>query len=639
MVALMGMNSSQAFTPSTFGVSRTANTKSIGSKTAFTPAASNNNMSLFMSAEEIPASKVVRKPDSAVEITLTAPGAATKAAYDKACAEISKTISIPGFRKGAKIPPAVIENAMGAKGGKNTLRTQAIQTLLSQLLEPALKEEHNLEPVGQPTLVTSADELAESFKPGDPIEMIIACDVWPDISWKEVDGEEKPYHGLKASYTRKPFDEARFNQAMKDLAERYAVTESAAEGKELAMGDSCVVDMKGYMAGEDGTSKAEPLPDAASGDDVEVILGDGRYMEGLVGGLLGAKVGDTKTIFVSFPEGLRDKTLAGKKAVFDVIVKEANIRTVPEIDDELANKIRPGLDEEGLKAELRKAVDEQDAQDWIDPRNKALAKALAGVMDVEVPDTLVTNQAREKYAQMMAEFRSQGMADDEIKKLITPENFMKYKDIQKPDIADDFKTSMASDEISRLEGLEVPAYQIDEQVEALKKEANGEDLGEESMLRAKIESTIMRRLVFDYLADHAELDVQYAEEEEFDEKMLEELAQLSMNRETDDVEGKATKTVAQAEETQNAPEKIPEPSAVEPLVDTAEGNNTSVSETKSESGANAEKNAKADDAARYGEMDIEDRAYNILIDLGMVEVTPDPESPDYDNSNDDDRAH
>lgn len=356
MVALMGMNSSQAFTPSTFGVSRTANTKSIGSKTAFTPAASNNNMSLFMSAEEIPASKVVRKPDSAVEITLTAPGAATKAAYDKACAEISKTISIPGFRKGAKIPPAVIENAMGAKGGKNTLRTQAIQTLLSQLLEPALKEEHNLEPVGQPTLVTSADELAESFKPGDPIEMIIACDVWPDISWKEVDGEEKPYHGLKASYTRKPFDEARFNQAMKDLAERYAVTESAAEGKELAMGDSCVVDMKGYMAGEDGTSKAEPLPDAASGDDVEVILGDGRYMEGLVGGLLGAKVGDTKTIFVSFPEGLRDKTLAGKKAVFDVIVKEANIRTVPEIDDELANKIRPGLDEEGLKAEVSSAL-------------------------------------------------------------------------------------------------------------------------------------------------------------------------------------------------------------------------------------------------------------------------------------------
>ena len=359
MLALMGMKSSQAFTPSTFGV-RAGITTNNDLSIAFSSGISRQNIrALMASADDAPGSTIVRKPDSAVEITLTAPGPATKAAYDKACLEISKTISIPGFRKGAKIPPAVIENAMAAKGGKHSLRTQAIQTLLNQLLEPALKEEHNLEPVGQPSLVTPADELAEGFKPGEPIEMVVACDVWPDISWKETEGD-KPYHGLKASYTRKPFDEARFNQALKDLAERYAVTEPAPEGRELAMGDSCIVDMNGFMAGEDGTSKADPLPDAASGDDVEVILGDGRYMDGLVDGLLGAKVGETKTIYVSFPEGLRDKTLAGKKAVFDVEVKEANIRTVPEINDELANKIRPGLDEKGLKDEVRSITDSND---------------------------------------------------------------------------------------------------------------------------------------------------------------------------------------------------------------------------------------------------------------------------------------
>ena len=162
-------------------------------------------------------------------------------------------------------------------------------------------------------------------------------------------------------------------------------------------------------------------------------------------------------------QGLRDKTLAGKKAVFDVTVQEANIRTVPEIDDELANKIRPGLDAEGIRNELRKAIDENEAGEWIEERNKALAGSLAEVMDVEVPDTLVTNQAREKYAQMMAEFRTQGMDDEEIKKLITPENFVKYKNIEKADIVKDFKTSMATDEIARLENIEVPAYQIDEQ--------------------------------------------------------------------------------------------------------------------------------------------------------------------------------
>lgn len=263
----------------------------------------NSVTSLSMSATEAtePAkSKLVRKPESAIELTLTAPGKATKAAYDRACAEVAKTINIPGFRKGAKIPAAVIENAVASRGGKTTLRTQAIQTLLNQLLEPALKEEHNLEPIGQPSLVTDADILAESFVPGEPIEMTVTCDVWPDIEWKNIEGQEKAYVGLEGTYTRKPFDQPRFDQAKKDLAERYAELTPAEEGKELVMGDQCVVNMEGWMAAEDG-SKGEKLPDAASGDNVEVILGEGRYMTGLIEGLVGAKVGETKTVSVSFP--------------------------------------------------------------------------------------------------------------------------------------------------------------------------------------------------------------------------------------------------------------------------------------------------------------------------------------------------
>lgn len=450
------------------------------------------------------------------------------------CAELSKTISIPGFRKGAVIPPAVIENAMAAKGGKNALRTQAIQSLLNSLLEPALKDEHNLEPIGQPNLVTSAETLAESFVPGEALEMVVACDVWPDIQWKDDSGKEKPYYGLEGTYTRQPFDQARFDKAMNDLAERYAVTTPCEDGKELTMGDACVVNMEGYMAAEDGVSKGEALPNAASGENVEVVLGPGRYMEGLVEGLVGAKVGETRTVYVTFPVGLRDKTLAGKRAVFDVTVNEASVRTVPPIDDELANQIRPGLDAEGIKAELRKAVDDQDAEKYADQRNAALSAALAERMQVDVPDTLVTNQAREKYAGMMADFRGQGMDDDDIKKQITPENFLKYKNIEKPDIVRDFKISMATDEVARLEGIEVPAFQVEEQMENVKKEAAGQELGDETVLRGKIESTLMRRMVYDFLAEKADLTVKYEEEEQFDEKLMEELAQQSLAREEED---------------------------------------------------------------------------------------------------------
>ena len=156
-------------------------------------------------ASSLDASKMEKLPESAVRITLEVPGTATKAAYEKVCTELSKTIELPGFRKGSRIPPQVLEQAMSAKGGRNALKTQAINTLLSELIESALKEEHGLEPIGQPALETAAEELSNSFVPGDDFEMAVKCDVWPDIQWKKPEGAkdpEKPYLGMKGEYTK-----------------------------------------------------------------------------------------------------------------------------------------------------------------------------------------------------------------------------------------------------------------------------------------------------------------------------------------------------------------------------------------------------------------------------------------------------
>ena len=197
--------------------------------------------------------------------------------------------------------------------------------------------------------------------------------------------------------------------------------------------------------------------------------------------------------------------------------------------DEFANMVRPGLTAETLLEELKKAVDSEDAKEYVGARNAALSSALAKVMDVEVPDTLVTNQAREKFAIMMTEMRDNGLPDEEIKKQIKPENFLKYKKIVKDDIVRDFKVSMATDEIARMESIEVPDYQIDEQIENIKKDARGEEI-DEAMIRGKVETTILRSLVFDFLAQNAKLDVKY-ETETFDEELMERLAAESLERE------------------------------------------------------------------------------------------------------------
>ena len=89
---------------------------------------------------------------------------------------------------------------------------------------------------------------------------------------------------------------------------------------------------------------------------------------------------------------------------------------------------------------------------------------------------------------------------------------------------------MATDEIARLEGIEVPDYQIEEQLQSIKKDvAEGEEF-DETMIRGKVETTLQRQMVFDFLADQANLTVEYVTEE-FDPELMQRLAKESLERE------------------------------------------------------------------------------------------------------------
>ena len=300
---------------------------------------------------------------------------------------------------------------------------------------------------------------------------------------------------------------------------------------------------------------------------------------------------------------------------------EASTRTLPEVTDEFANMVRAGLTAESLKKELQTAVDAEDAKEYTPARNAALAKALAQVMDVEVPDTLVTNQARDKFAMMMSDMRNNGVSDEEIKKQIVPENFLKYKNIVKDDIIADFKVSMATDEIARIENIEVEDYQVEEQMESIKQEASDspEEL-DEAGIRSRVEATIQRQAVMDFLADNSDLDVKFVEGDgDFDESLMEKLADEAIARE-EEVETKTeeeTETgesppvadavveavVAEAEEVEEAAVKETPVAVAEPVEEEAEPN------------AEPEPVVEERDTSS---MSIEDKAFYALMDAGAL---------------------
>ena len=303
---------------------------------------------------------------------------------------------------------------------------------------------------------------------------------------------------------------------------------------------------------------------------------------------------------------LRDKSLAGKKAVFDVEVLNASKRLVPEVTDEFAAKVRAGLTKESLMSELRKAVDQEDSKEYAPARNKALADSLEKVLDVEIPDTLVTNQAREKFAVMMADMREGGVSDEEIKSQINPENFNKYKDIVKPDIVKDFKVSMATTEIARVEGITVPDYQVEEQMEAIRKDAaETKEEFDEKVMRDKVEATMTQQAVYDWLAENSNLDVEFETEgdgDNFDEELMEKLAEESLEREkvmASESEGGEVGVTSVASEPVTATDESAETSEDSP--EPAESSETS-----------------ADSTDQYADMSLGDKAYQILKDLGMA---------------------
>jgi trigger factor len=297
---------------------------------------------------------------------------------------------------------------------------------------------------------------------------------------------------------------------------------------------------------------------------------------------------------------------------------EAQTRSLPEVTDEFANKVRAGMTAETLNEELQKAVDQEDAKEYVPARNAALAKALAQVMDVEVPDTLVTNQARDKFALMMSDMRNNGVADEEIKRQISPENFLKYKKIVKDDIVADFKVSMATDEIARIEGIEVDDYQVEEQMEAIKKEAaeSSEEV-DEAQVRSRVEATLQRQAVMDFLAENADLDVKFDEGDgNFDESLMQQLADESLEREQK-MESEATESpdsnppevvdavveavVAEAEEAAPAEEEAP----------------VSEAETPAEE---AEAAPEPEEEERdFDSMSLQDKAFYSLMDSGALE--------------------
>ena len=223
---------------------------------------------------------------------------------------------------------------------------------------------------------------------------------------------------------------------------RSSVAELApADDRAAQEGDTVVVD----LAGADGDGQS----------DTVVELGSGRLVPEIEQAIIGAAVGDTRTVRYSLADGA--------ETTVDVTVKHVNEKVLPEVDDELARsasefdtigelrgdiegRLRAALDERIEGAYRAAAVDElvrasnvQGAGPLVESRARELLNgfvrsltnrgitpdayfAATGqtpeVLTAQIRDEAAQSVARELALEALAEKAGITVSDDEVKDLI-----------------------------------------------------------------------------------------------------------------------------------------------------------------------------------------------------------------------------
>ena len=294
-------------------------------------------------------------------------------AVEHAASDLSGSIRIPGFRKG-KVPRQVLL----ANVGKDRLWTEAVESHIGGWFWNAAARSR-LRPIATPEYDF---ELPESDAEPWTFSATVEVQPTPDIvDWTTL---EVP---RATAEVPEELVQAEIDALRSSVAELVPADRPAQEG------DTLVIDLEG--ADGDGQS------------DTVVELGTGRLVPEIESALVGANVGDTRTVRYDGPDGSETKV--------DVTVKHVNEKVLPEVDDELAR----AASEFDTLADLRADIESRirgALEERIDAAYRSAAvDELVQASNVQGAGPLVETRARELLNGFVRSLANRG---------ITPEAYL-----------------------------------------------------------------------------------------------------------------------------------------------------------------------------------------------------------------------
>ena len=320
--------------------------------------------------------------DYNIELTVEVEAAEFSKEIKQAVKFLGDRVSIPGFRKG-KVPQAILEQRLG----KDAIINEASNMLIQRSTRDALKM-FSLVPVVDPKADVVSNEEGKDFV------FTLTFIPFPQVTLGE-------YKNLEAEKVVEPVTDEEVEKQVEAMLTHHANLIDAAEGDAVQDGDFITLDYTGTVNGEKfagGEAKDQPLE-----------IGAHKFIGDFEEQLIGAKVGEERTVKVTFPDDYHSKDVAGRDAEFACKINSIKHRELPELNDEFVQKVSTFKTVDEYKADIRKNMETNAERRAVEAQRQAVIDKAAENMTIDLPPVMIDNRVTQMINEFDAQLKMQGM--------------------------------------------------------------------------------------------------------------------------------------------------------------------------------------------------------------------------------------
>ena len=376
------------------------------------------------------------------KITVEVEPAVLEDAKHRAASRLAKRTKIPGFRPG-KAPYAMIVRHLG----EAAILEEAVEIVVDDVYPKAI-DELGIKPFGPGSL--------EEIKQLEPLTLEF---VVPRAATVEL-GD---YHAIRIPYEARQITDEEVERVVKNVRNQNAVVELVERPAQV--GDQVGL----HISGEFTAPDEDESPTFMDNRELTFVIEDEEeniYQDlpfpGFTQHLIGLSAGDSGSVNHTFPEDSAVKYMAGKEVQYSFTVDQVNSRTLPEVNDELAQSIGdyPTMDA------LRKAILDDLQQDADETYNKEydekVLDQLVEMSTVAYPPQMLEREIDVVLGQLESRLNQQGL-DMELYLKTRSMNTEQLREETKPVAETRLKRSLVLFEVAEKEDIEVDPQQLQDE--------------------------------------------------------------------------------------------------------------------------------------------------------------------------------